>query len=203
QLDWSQISWSTLRDWGTAYPLAYMEDAHEHGERYGVSPFLVQAIIRQESGFRPEVRSPAGAIGLMQLMPQTAAYVQRLFLDAHEKVSRRDLKKPQKNVHLGSMYIRLHTAYAADSIPLALAGYNAGPAHLKRWHETYGDRDLDAWVESITFTEARGYVRKVMTSFFVYAHLYGGALPKLSLKLPKELRGWGDVPELKRVRQKS
>jgi soluble lytic murein transglycosylase-like protein len=190
---------ATLRDWGTAFPLNYMELAHRFGTEFNVSPFLVMAIIRQESGFRPKVRSWAGAIGLMQLMPRTASYTHRVFLDEKKRFRRRDLRTPEKNVKLGTMYIRIHTAHAADNVALALAGYNAGPAPLESWLERYGDRELDAWVESITYQEARGYVRKVFTSYITYSALYGGELPPISLEVPKKLRKWGDVPESGRV----
>ncbi len=193
-------TWSTLRDWGTAFPLDYMDLSHEHGTKAGVSPFLVQAIIRQESGFRPTVASWAGAVGLMQLMPGTAAYTARVFRDEQTKFKLSELKTPERNVSLGARYIRLHTAHAADSIPLALAGYNAGPRPLESWIERYSDRELDAWVESITFQEARGYVRKVYTSYVTYAALYGGELPTPDLHVPARLRAWGTVPEVVRTK---
>lgn len=189
----------TLRDWATAFPLDYMEYAHAWGMKYSVDPFLVQAIIRQESGFREQVKSYAGAVGLMQLMPGTARYTARVFLesDEGEKYRRRDLLDPEKNIQLGSMYVRVHTAHASDHVALALAGYNAGAKPLKRWVTQYGDRDLDAWVESITYREARGYVRKVMTSYLRYSWLYGGGkMPKIGLHVPEKLRDWGEVPEV-------
>ncbi len=188
----------TLRDWGTAFPLNYMEYAHEWGTKYNVDPFLVQAIIRQESGFRESVKSYAGAVGLMQLMPGTARYTAKVFLEPEQgqKYRRRDLIKPEKNIQLGSMYIRVHTAHASDTVALALAGYNAGGKPLKRWVRQYGDREMDAWVESITYKEARGYVRKVMTSYLRYSWLYGEQMPIIGLKVPTTLRSWGEIPEV-------
>ena len=186
----------TLRDWGLAFPLNYMELSQRFGEEYGVSPYLVQAIMRQESGFRPEVRSYAGAMGLMQLMPGTARYTARQFLE-NRSISNAQILDPETNVRLGTMYIRIHIAHAADHPPLALAGYNAGPAPLRSWFERYGDREVDAWVESITYAETRGYVRKVMTSYITYQGLYGdGDLPRIELRLPTELRSWGVLPEV-------
>ena len=194
-------TYATLRDWGTAFPLNYMELSHRWGENADVSPFLVQAIIRQESGFRTEAKSPVGALGLMQLMPRTAGYVAKIFLGEKTKYKSKQVFEPDRNIKLGAMYIRMHTAYAGDRVPLALAGYNAGPANLKRWYKEYGDRELDAWVESITYREARGYVRKVFTSYTTYAALYGDALPDLTLKLPENLRSWGDVPGMERIKK--
>lgn len=200
-IDQSQLNYRTLRDWGVAFPVNYMEHAHKYGSEYGVSPFLVQAIIRQESGFRPRVASYAGAIGLMQLMPGTARYTKQKLLDEGGSLNRNQILQPETNIRLGTMYIRAQTAYAADRIPLALAGYNAGPAPLEDWFERFGARELDAWVESITYREARGYVRKVFTSYVTYAGLYGGqeALPEIDLQMPAELRAWGEVPELEQV----
>ena len=189
---------STLRDWATAFPLDYMEHAQQWGEAYSVDPLLVQAIIRQESGFRPTVKSYAGAVGLMQLMPGTARYTARVFFEDGEGESykRHDLLVPERNVKLGAMYIRVHTAHAKESVALALAGYNAGAKPLARWMRQYGEREMDAWVESITYREARGYVRKVMTSYLRYSWLYGGgAMPTIGLKVPEGLNRWGEVPE--------
>jgi soluble lytic murein transglycosylase-like protein len=201
-IDETGPGYHNLREWGVAFPTDFMELAHKYGAKYGVSPFLVQAIIRQESGFRPGVSSYAGAMGLMQLMPGTARYTQRQFLQQGGHLSRSEIVRPETNVKLGTMYIRIHTAFAADQIPLALAGYNAGPAPLESWFERYGERELDAWVESITYREARGYVRKVFTSYVTYAGLYGsGELPKISLEMPEKLREWGDVPEVDRVEE--
>ncbi len=186
----------TIRDWGLAFPLNYMELSTQFGEEYGVSPYLVQAIMRQESGFRPEVRSYAGAMGLMQVMPGTARYTARRFLE-NPSISNRQIMDPETNVRLGTMYIRIHIAHAGDQAPLALAGYNAGPAPLRSWFERFGDREIDAWVESITYRETRGYVRKVMTSYITYQGLYGdGELPRIDLELPEELRSWGVLPEV-------
>ncbi|AWV90914.1 soluble lytic murein transglycosylase-like protein [Bradymonas sediminis] len=199
-IDQSLITHQNLRDWGVAFPLNYMDLSHQYGTQYEVSPFLVQAIIRQESGFREGVSSYAGAMGLMQLMPGTARYTQRTFLDTSGRLSRAKMVEPETNVRLGTMYIRVQTAFASDRIALALAGYNAGPAPLKDWFERFGDRELDAWVESITYREARGYVRKVFTSYVTYAGLYGdGPLPEVNLTLPEKLRDWGDVPEVENV----
>jgi soluble lytic murein transglycosylase len=198
-IEWSGPTAHTLRDWGVAYPMDYLPLASQWGSRYGVSPFFVQAIIRQESGFRPTAASPAGALGLMQLMPPTAKYTAKVFLEEELPTTRKALTEPEVNVRLGTMYIRAHVAHARDYLPLSLAGYNAGIVPLKRWFERYGDRELDAWVESITYPEARGYVRKVMTSYIVYSALYGeGPLPIVALRMPERLGRWGEIPEVAR-----
>ena len=191
----------TLRDWGFAFPLNYFDLSHRHAEDVGVSPFLVQAIMRQESGFRPRVSSHAGAMGLMQLMPGTARYTARTFFEG-QRLTNQQILDEDTNVRLGTMYIRIHIAHAADHPSMALAGYNAGPGALQSWFERYGDREIDAFVESITYRETRGYVRKVMTSYITYQGLYGdGDLPHIEIQLPDELRQWGTVPELDDVEE--
>ena len=183
-----------VRTWATSFPLVFIQHIHKYAQTYNVHPMLVQAVMRQESGFRPKVKSYAGALGLMQLMPGTARYVARVFLD-DEDYRAKHIWQPETNIKLGSMYIRMHTAFASDRVPLALAGYNAGPAPLKRWFKDYGHRELDAWVESITYAQARGYVRKVMTSYITYSALYTpDAIPVLELEMPKSLRRWGVIP---------
>ena len=195
-IDESGPTHRSLRDWGFAFPLDYFELSHQYGDKFGVSPHLVHAIMRQESGFRPTVSSPAGAMGLMQVMPGTARYTARTFFE-EQNLSRAQILDEETNVRLGTMYIRIHEAHASDQTPLALAGYNAGPAPLQSWFERYDDRELDAWVESITYRETRGYVRKVMTSYITYKGLYGeGDMPRIDLELPDELRDWGEVPEV-------
>ena len=186
-----------LRDWGIAYPVDYLEHGHKYGARYDVSPYLVQSIMRQESAFRPEVASWVGAVGLMQLMPGTANTVSDDFLDG-AYYSRRKLQQPESNIKLGTVYVRALLSYVDGRIPMALAGYNAGPAPLDSWFERYGDREIDAWVESITYQQARGYVRKVYTNYIRYSALYDGRLPPLELELPETFNDWGDDPILER-----
>jgi soluble lytic murein transglycosylase len=201
-IDESGPGYHNLREWGVAFPINYMELSHKYGEKYEVSPFLVQAIIRQESGFRTGVASPVGALGLMQLMPGTARRTHREFLGQGGRLSRTHIVQPETNVRLGTMTIRMHTAHASESLALALAGYNAGPLPVESWFERYGDREIDAWVESITYRETRGYVRKVFTSYVTYAGLYGdGTLPTVNLEMPEALRKYGDVPEVEKVEE--
>jgi soluble lytic murein transglycosylase len=120
----------------TAYPLRYEEMILAAAEREGLDPFLVIAVIQVESGFRPEAVSPVGAVGLMQVMPQTAAWI----------ASRRDaegrstgaLSDPEANIAMGSWYLAYLLDRYGDDRDLALAAYNAGPASIDRWREEDG-----------------------------------------------------------------
>jgi len=192
-----------MRTWGLAYPVEYFEESRRWGEEYRVDPLLVQSVIRQESGFREGVASYAGAVGLMQLMPGTANYASDEFFDG-AWVSRSDLQTPNTNVRYGTAYMRAMLGYTRESVPMALAGYNAGPEPMRRWFQRFGDREVDAWVESLTYEQARGYVRKVYTNYVRYTALYAGRsrqLPTPSLELPSELAPWGEDPELKKQPQ--
>lgn len=192
-----------MRTWGLAYPVEYFEESRRWGEAYRVDPLLVQSVIRQESGFREGVASYVGAVGLMQLMPGTANYASDEFFDG-AWLSRSDLRTPNTNVRYGTAYMRAMLGYTRENVPMALAGYNAGPEPLRSWFQRYGDREVDAWVESLTYEQARGYVRKVYTNYVRYTALYAGRsrpLPTPSLELPSEFAPWGEEPELQNQQQ--
>lgn len=136
---------------------------------------LVLALIRQESGFMPEVVSGAGARGLMQLLPSTAAKVARAI---NVKFHADKLDDPHFNIRLGSAYLGDLMADFQGSYILALASYNAGPSRARRWIKEYGDpRDANVdvidWIEMIPFSETRNYVQRVMESVAVYRRRLG------------------------------
>ncbi len=137
----------------------------------GVDPALALGIIRQESSFDTTTVSPAGARGLMQLMPGTAAQVARKL---GMRVSIRALTgDPGTNIALGCAYLRgLLDAFDA-SIPLAVAAYNAGPTRVENWLASNGDpraegADMVDWIEQIPFGETRNYVQRVIENLMVY-----------------------------------
>ncbi len=132
---------------------------------------LQLAIMRQESNFDNTAQSPAGAMGLMQLMPATARAVAR---SAKENYNKNRLKSdPAYNARLGSLYLNSLVSEFDGSYIMAAAGYNAGPGRSRKWAQTFGDPrspEVDAvdWVESIPFTETRNYVQRVMENVMVY-----------------------------------
>ena len=132
---------------------------------------LVFAIMRQESEFSVRAVSPAGAQGLMQLMPGTAREMAKSRGLRYNR--RKLLSDPSYNVRLGSAYIASMMERFSGSYPLAVAAYNAGPARVGEWLETYGDPrngDVDAmdWVELIPFNETRNYVQRVLEGLQIY-----------------------------------
>ncbi|MDX2471544.1 MAG: lytic transglycosylase domain-containing protein [SAR324 cluster bacterium] len=153
------------------YPLAFRDKVKAHAEKAKISELLVYAVMREESRFRPYVKSPAGAVGLLQLMPATARYVGRRKRIRGVKRSR--LVDPDLNLRLGSAYLNI-LLKKYDGNPFhTLAAYNGGGTHVKRWRKSVGQKDIDYFVEAITFRETQHYVKKVMKSYYLYQSIYG------------------------------
>ena len=121
----------------------------------------------------PVIRSPAGAVGLMQLMPGTAKLVSKKNKWPYQGVS--DLVVPEKNIRLGSAYLRNMLDKFDNNRILAAAAYNAGPNRVYRWASSDGiRRDADVYVENIPFTETRKYVQNVILYDAIYNKLLMG-----------------------------
>jgi soluble lytic murein transglycosylase len=145
----------------------YPIPAWRPAEGFTVDRALLYAFMRQESGFRPDARSPAGAIGLMQLMPATAAYIAKQDgLDGNP-----DLLDPAVNLSLGQRYI-LHLfeqpAVEGDLFRL-VAAYNSGPGKLEEWQKRDGyNGDPLLFIESIPSRETRLFIERVLASYWIY-----------------------------------
>jgi soluble lytic murein transglycosylase len=143
----------------------------------------VLAIIRQESGYRTDAISSAGARGLMQLMPRTAQQVAAELNLPY--LAGRLITDSNYNLTLGQTYFNSVLERFDGSYVLALAGYNAGPYRVQQWRGQMGDpgRDLDAiidWIERIPFNETRNYVQRILEHLQVYrGKINGGITPKL------------------------
>lgn len=152
------------------FPLAYWSMIQRKAEESGLDPYLILALIRQESLFDPRARSPASALGLMQLLPSTAARVARragLAPPATEK-----LFEPELNVTLGIRYLKdLLNRYANDWIK-AIAAYNAGEDAVARWEKEIMTEDIEEFIERIPYAETRLYVKLVMRNHRIYKKLY-------------------------------
>jgi soluble lytic murein transglycosylase len=141
----------------------------QEAAEFGLDPYLLAAVIRQESNFRPAVVSRAGAHGLMQLMPTTAAGLARQEGMAWD---RRYLTSAEVNLHLGAAHLAaLLRTYGGDPIP-ALAAYNAGGRPVARWLRNPGARDRVQFVEQIGYPETRGFVQAVVRNWALYRVLY-------------------------------
>ena len=180
------------RLWEAAYPQAYALEVNEALQAYPMPLFLPWAIMRAESFFNPEVISPVGAVGLMQIMPNTARRLSEL------KVSKAsadlDLKSPAQAITLGSQYLERLSRIFVGEAPLVAAGYNAGPHRVKGWLKAFGNLEIDEFIEHIPFLETRNYVKKVMRNYAVYKKLYGAQVPDGDIKLIGQLGAQWNKP---------
>ena len=169
--------------WRCLYPRPYSDHVDELETREHLSKGLVYAIMRQESAYDPEAISSARAVGLLQLMPETA---RRLSSEVGASFDQSKLRNPSVNLDLGARYLAKMLKVFDGSIPLAAAAYNAGPRAVRRWLERMKGVDLDLWVALIPFEETRTYVGRVMSNLAHYAYLEGGelAVPTVALNLP-------------------
>jgi soluble lytic murein transglycosylase len=157
---------------------------------------LVHAIIRQESGFDPSVRSGVGAKGMMQLMPATAQIVARKLGVGY---SADQLADAEYNMRLGSTYLGQLVDNFSGSYVMAAAGYNAGPGRSRQWAAECGDprggtTDPADFVECIPFSETRNYVMRIMEGVQVYRARLNGGVANLSLGADLKRGGWTPSP---------
>ena len=143
----------------------------------GIERALAFALMRQESNFEADAISPAGARGLMQLMPATARAMAR---ELGEPSLADRLTDPQANMRLGTAYLAKRLDEFDGALPLALAAYNAGAHRVRQWLDQNGDPrtggiDPIDWIELIPFAETRNYVMRVIESMLVYRARAGGA----------------------------
>ncbi len=160
-----------LRAWRIAYPPAFRDDVRRWAPRAGVPIDLVQALMREESALDPRAISPAGAVGLTQLMPATAQLVARQ--DGMGRLKKGSLSDASVNIRLGSRYLAELVRRFDGRVPLAVAAYNAGPGAVNRWLDQRPGLELDEFVEEIPIEETRGYVKRVLRSYATYRLLYG------------------------------
>jgi soluble lytic murein transglycosylase len=164
------IKWEpeTLPLWSAGYPLAYTEAVGQHAAANTLPESLVYALIRSESGFSPAIKSPAGAVGLMQLMPATAK------MTAREKgFSPTMLTTPEYNIKLGTKHFRELLKGFDGDVVCSIAAYNAGSAAVGRWRNNLKGLRKDEFIECIPYQETRDYVKKVYASAATYRQLYG------------------------------
>ena len=161
------------------FPLAYGDQFGSVAAELDIPPQLLFAIARQESAFMHDVRSPAGARGLMQLMPGTA---RETALGAGMRVATADLYQPEINITLGSRYLAGLLEEFDGNRALAAAAYNAGPNRVKQWLRRSADSPvpMDIWIETIPFLETRGYVQNVLAYSVIYGVRMGQPVPFLT-----------------------
>ena len=157
--------------WEALFPKPYWDDLKRHSASNQLDPFLVAALIRQESEFNATAVSHANAIGLMQLLPSTGKKMAR---EIHLKgYSVGMLAVPSTNLQLGTRYFHQLLDKFGGTVEFALAAYNAGTDRVDDWRAAGNFRDTQEFVESIPFTETREYVQAIIRNASVYRRLYG------------------------------
>lgn len=150
------------------YPSTYLALAQKYGQEYELDPYLIMAVIKTESGFRPEVVSKQGAVGLMQLLPSTAQWIAEKKGLPYEEGC---LVRPEDNIRLGGAYLR----YVLDLFGTqkeGLAAYNAGPGNVRQWlsKEQYSKDGVT--LVKIPYKETENYVERVNTALQRYRFFY-------------------------------
>lgn len=180
----------TVWAWQCLYPRPHSTLVARWSKQIGIDDNLMYAVMRRESAFNVEALSPAGARGLMQLLPRTAARVTDQGTSGKKGV---DLSCPADSIELGTRYLKVLAQTFGDQVPLILAAYNAGPIAVSQWLEHGETLPLDVWLARIPYAETRNYVTQVMTNYIRYAWLSGANLPAIALTLPQGLRAAPDA----------
>ncbi len=160
------------------YPFHYWSLVSNWSRDRKLSPALVIGLMRQESRFEAQIRSRSGAIGLMQIMPDTGTWIA-----SKRGVSNYNLDSPDDNISFGTWYLDYtHSRYGNNSM-LAVASYNAGPNRVAQWVEERSIADPDEFVNSIPYDETRDYVSKVLGNYWNYLRLYSPSVQQQVMAL--------------------
>jgi len=164
------------------YPLKYLQSISQKVKR--VNPFLITALIRQESAFQEEAHSRVGAVGLMQLMPKTARLMDR-------SMTRKKLYTPEANLKVGIRYFEGLVDRFQGDVELALAAYNAGPEAVDRWKVRYPMTNRLLFLDLIPFAETRNYVTLIGRNYYWYSKIYANdakSIVENTMLLPVDFR---------------
>lgn len=164
------------------FPLAHNSAVTREAKSRELDPSWVYAVARQESAMKPDARSPAGAMGLMQLMPSTGRAVAKKL--KYPISNTEQLMEPDTNIRLGAYYLRQVLDRFNDNPVLATAAYNAGPHRVSKWFPESGTVDADIWVENMPFHETRLYVRRVMAYSVFYDQRLDKGITRLNERMP-------------------
>ena len=163
--------WQSLRKkpiyWYGLFPFPYQQAIINNSQQQEINPLLIVSVMRKESSFAPKIRSWAGAVGLMQIVPNTAKWVAQQ-TDLPDYV----LTKPEDNIKIGTWYLAHNHQRYDDNSLLAIASYNAGTGNVSRWMKRYSLKDPDLFIEQIPFPETKDYVEGVFSNYWNYLRLY-------------------------------
>lgn len=188
QWGWNFTAISTIakarhfEDLQLRFPVLHNNLVESEARRNRIDSSWVYGVIRRESAWREDVVSPAGAVGLMQLMPATAKSVAKKV--GMRKPSRAQLTEAPRNIRLGAAYLREVLDQYHDNEILATASYNAGPHRVKAWLPELATLPSDVWVDTIPFDETRAYVKAVQAYSMIMAWKLGKPERRLDIRMP-------------------
>ena len=173
-----------LDDLELRFPVLHAQEVVRVATPLQIDPSWVMGVMRQESAFIVDVRSAAGALGLMQLMPGTGADMARAL--KLPKPNSADLLRADTNIRLGSQYLK-QTLDSLGNKVLATAAYNAGPGRVRRWLPDTQPMPAALWVDTIPFSETRGYVRNVLAFATIYDTRLQRPITPLQVRMPTNI----------------
>ncbi|QCU90371.1 lytic transglycosylase domain-containing protein [Thiomicrorhabdus sediminis] len=169
-------------DLNLRFPTPYKQPVMQHADKNKIDPAWIYGIMRRESAFSDDIRSHAGAVGLMQIMPATAKYIGRKI--GAKQIIYRNLTDAQNNIELGSAYLSyLNEKFNGHKV-LATASYNAGPKRVDSWLPENGTLAADQWIDSIPFTETRNYVKAVLEYTTIFKSILNKRYDRLRDLMP-------------------
>lgn len=149
-----------------AYPIYYNEEINKEAKKKNLNPYLILALIKEESHFDPNIRSSVGATGLMQIMPTTAEMI------SGKTYTIEQLQDEDLNIALGTSYFKYLMNEFLDNEPLCVLSYNSGPNAVKKWLFEHKQNSMDVLAESIPYFETKNYIKKVYTAYWNYLLTY-------------------------------
>ncbi|MFD0698674.1 lytic transglycosylase domain-containing protein [Paenibacillus sp. GCM10027628] len=153
------------------YPIYFEKEIRQSAAKHHIDPFLIAAIIRVETNYKVHLESHKGAIGLMQLMPETAAWIVESGNLGPQ--SQEDLRNAEVNINLGAWYLNWLTKHYSGNLIYAIAAYNAGQGNVNKWKQNEIWDGTEANISQIPFGETRHYVQRVLYYYEKYTKLYG------------------------------
>jgi soluble lytic murein transglycosylase len=156
--------------WVTTYPKAYSSSVFKYASQFVIPADLIWAIMRTESNYKRSAISPVGALGLMQVMPYTGQKISKLLNE--KNFQDKKLLESDFAIKYGSKYLQRLMGKYEGNIPLVAASYNAGPHRVQNWLINFGHLETDEFIEHIPYLETRNYVKRVVSNYHIYNHLY-------------------------------
>jgi len=157
------------------YPYGFREVIDKYSLEYGIDPLFVLAVIRQESNFKADAGSYAGARGLMQIMPATGKNIAgQIGLSDYQDDM---LYQPETSIRMGIFYLDQQLDNFDGNLAYCLGAYNGGPGAMSGWVSRFGGKSEDEFIEHVTYLETKEYIKRVLGNYYFYRMLYPDSIP--------------------------